>query len=119
MEELVNKETGAKRNKNDYTQESWKKYEEALKKAQEVIANPNATEDEVKTVLSELQAAIANLKPIKNNDQIAPTSTRKAYPTSAAKSYPRTGMLAGFGLMILGVASVGTALAGWLKRNGK
>ncbi|MDU5336765.1 InlB B-repeat-containing protein [Enterococcus sp.] len=119
LEELVNKETGAKRNKNDYTQESWKKYEEALKKAQEVIANPNATEDEVKTVLSELQAAIANLKPIKNNDQIAPTSTRKAYPTSAAKSYPRTGMLAGFGLMILGVASVGTALAGWLKRNGK
>ena len=119
LDELVNKEAEAKRNKNDYTQESWKKYEDALKQAQGVLADLNATEDEVKTALTELQAAIANLKPFKNSDQIAQTSTRKTYPTSAAKSYPGTGMLAGSGLMILGVAAVGTAIAGWKKRKGK
>lgn len=126
LEELVNKETEAKRNKDEYTEESWKKYEEALKSAQKVVADPNATADEVNTVLTELQAAIANLKPIKHSDQIIPTNlknpptgTRKVYPTSAAKNYPRTGMLAGSGLMILGVAAVGAALAGWKKRNGK
>lgn len=116
----------AQRNKEDYTEESWKNYEAALKSAQKVVADPNATADEVNTALTELQVAIANLKPIKHSDQIIPTNlknpptgTRKVYPTSAAKSYPRTGMLAGSGLMILGVVVVGAALASWKKRNGK
>lgn len=119
LEELLNKEKEAKRDKSKYTQESWKKFEDALKQAQGVLADLNATEDEVKTALTELQAAIANLKPITKSVQTTSTATRKTYPTSAAKSYPGTGMLAGSGLMIVGIAAVGTAIVGWKKRNGK
>lgn len=126
LEELLNREKETKRNQSDYTQESWKNYEDALKKAQGVLTNPNASEGEIKTVLTELQTAIANLQPIKSNVQNTPTavnnqttSTRKTYPTSTAKSYPGTGMLANSGLMILGITAVGTSIAAWKKRIGK
>ncbi|WP_052344379.1 S-layer homology domain-containing protein [Bacillus ndiopicus] len=48
----------------NYTPESWTLYNEALQKAKEVLANPNATQTEVNNALVELTAAQNKLVPI-------------------------------------------------------
>ena len=127
LDDLINKEKETNRNKEDYTEDSWKVYEEALKKAEKVLADPQATSEEITTALTELKQAIANLKSVKKPGGVAigtsntTTGTRKTYPTNyfKTKSYPRTGIVTGSGLTIIGLAAVGSALAGWKKRKGK
>ena len=127
LDDLITKEKETNRNKEDYTEDSWKVYEEALKKAEKVLADPQATSEEIATALTELKQAIANLKSVKKPGGVAigtsntMTGTRKTYPTSyaKAKSYPRAGIVTGSGLTIIGLAAVGSALAGWKKRKGK
>ena len=46
----------------DYTTDSWKAFEDAYKKAEEVLNNPNATQEEVDEALKNLSEARANLK---------------------------------------------------------
>ena len=46
----------------DYTTDSWKAFEDALKKAEEVLENPNATQEEIDEALKNLSEARANLK---------------------------------------------------------
>ncbi|MGL9730387.1 InlB B-repeat-containing protein [Enterococcus sp. DIV0756] len=130
LDDLITKEKETNRNKEDYTEGSWNVYEEALKKAEKVLADPQATSEEITTALTELKQAIANLKSVKKTGGVAigtsntTTGTRKTYPTNysytnTAKSYPRTGIVTGSGLTIIGLAAVGSALAGWKKRKGK
>lgn len=91
------------------------------------MADDQATAEQTATALEELKTAIANLELLKTSDgQIIGTAndsatTRKSYPSAGtkAKSFPQTGMIAGSGLMIVGIAVVGAALAGWKKRKGK
>ena len=46
----------------DYTNDSWQAFEDAYKKAEEVLNNPHATQEEVNEALKNLSAARANLK---------------------------------------------------------
>ncbi|MGH1647622.1 BspA family leucine-rich repeat surface protein [Enterococcus gilvus] len=124
LEDVIAKEQDAKRDKNKYTKESWDTYEKALENAKKVLADANAAPEQIRAALAELTTAIAQLKPIETasgkttGKTTSPTAARKTYPTRA-KRYPLTGMLAGSGLTIIGVAAVGTALASWKKRNKK
>ncbi|MCK0470112.1 Ig-like domain-containing protein [Halalkalibacter sp. APA_J-10(15)] len=45
----------------DYSQDSWKAYEEALEKAEEILSNPNATQDEVNGAYATLVEAYLGL----------------------------------------------------------
>ena len=57
-----------KLNKADYTPETWNAFELALQVAQEVLANPNATQAEVDAALKALEDARNNLKPVSKDD---------------------------------------------------
>lgn len=125
LDDLVNKEKETKRVKENYTEDSWKKYEEALKKAEEALANEEATSEQIHAALEELTAAIANLKPLvtasgKSTSSTSPSSaTQKTYPTSTAKSYPQSGMIVMPGLTMVGLLMVGASLAVWKKKQDK
>ena len=54
----------------DYTADSWKAFKDALKNAQDVLQNEDATQDEVDQALASLQNAVNSLKTVSgNNDQ--------------------------------------------------
>jgi len=125
LDDLVNKEKETKRVKENYTEDSWKKYEEALKKAEEALANEEATSEQIHAALEELTTAIANLKPLvtasgKSTSSTSPSSaTQKTYPTSTAKSYPKSGMIVMPGLTMVGLLMVGASFAVWKKKQDK
>ncbi|MGE5704910.1 MAG: Ig-like domain-containing protein [Clostridia bacterium] len=52
----------------DYTASSWRKLEKALKHAKDVLADPNATQDEVDEALVELKKARRDLVDVQEND---------------------------------------------------
>ncbi|NMM94951.1 LPXTG cell wall anchor domain-containing protein [Bifidobacterium oedipodis] len=53
----------------DHTADSWAKFAKALASAKEVLANADATQDEVNAALANLQAAAAALKPADQGQQ--------------------------------------------------
>ena len=59
LEDLINKAEAL--NKENYTEETWEKVEDTLKKAKVVMANENATEEEIMQVENELEVAIEGL----------------------------------------------------------
>lgn len=118
LNELFNKEKQAKRNQNEYTGESWKKYQEALINAEKVLADPNATSDQIREAVDSLQRAITNLKSTTTAVPISTLSTQKASP-AAAKTYPKAGMVVSSGLMIVGLALVSASIAVWRKKQGQ
>ena len=60
LQTAVNK--ASKLEKADYTTNSWEAFAEALKAAQQVLDNKNATQQDVDTALSALQDAISKLE---------------------------------------------------------
>lgn len=118
LNELFNKEKQAKRNQNEYTGESWKKYQEALINAEKVLADPNATSDQIREAVDSLQRAITNLKSTTTAVPISTLSIQKAAP-AAAKTYPKAGMVVSSGLMIVGLALVSASIAVWRKKQGQ
>jgi len=52
----------AKKNESDYSEETWTTFEQAKVKAEAVLANNNATQDEVNAAKTELQTAMDALK---------------------------------------------------------
>lgn len=119
LQDLVTQEKTKNRDKNRYTTESWSNYEKALKEAEEVLAATNDL-DKHQTALVNLQNAIAKLTmvtpQIVNYTKSQPVST-KQYPT--AKRYPLTGFINDPNILIVGIASVSIALAGWNCRRDK
>lgn len=61
LEDLINKAESL--NKENYTEETWEKVEDALEKAKVVMANENSTEEEITQVENELEVAIEGLIP--------------------------------------------------------
>lgn len=119
LQDLVNQEKTKNRDKNRYTAESWSNYEKAMKEAEEVLA---VTNDPAKhqTALENLQTAIAKLvlttPQIANYTRLQPLSI-KQYPT--AKHYPLTGFVNDPSFIVVGIATVGIAFAGWTSRNAR
>lgn len=117
LEDLVNKEKETKRNKQDYTDESWKKYAEALAAAEQVLADPEATSEQIRTAIENLKTAVANLKATTAAVPTSTLNTQKTSPTASAKTYPKSGMLVESGLMIVGLAVVVATVAVWRKKQ--
>lgn len=130
LEELIEKEKEKPREKNDYTEESWNKYQEALKEAEDVLKNSPYDEDKVNGALEKLQQAINGLVLKKNagstgggtgtNSGAKGGTTNVGSGTAAgttAKSYPKTGMAAGIGLAGIGVFLAAGAVVSWKKRR--
>ena len=55
--------------KDKYTEESWQAYQEALANAKEVLADVNATQEDVDAALAALQQAEEALKPVSGTDE--------------------------------------------------
>lgn len=75
--------------KNNYTEESWKKLEDALKTAQEVLDNEKATQAEVEVTLKVLKEARAALK-VKDDSTVVNGDTTKV-PDNKNVASPATG----------------------------
>lgn len=115
LEELINKEKGRKQG--EYSPESWKKYEAALKNAEETLKNTPYDEEKINAALAELQQAITGLKEKPSGGRTSTvlaarnSSTAKKY--SASKKYPPTGMITGQGLSMLGLLLMAGAGITW------
>ncbi|MEO1772052.1 InlB B-repeat-containing protein [Candidatus Enterococcus ferrettii] len=116
LEEGLKKEKDKNRNKDDYTEDSWKVYEEAIKEAERVLADPNADPATVQRTLENLEKAISNLTLNKKSAPISAQYLNKPI-SSVGKKYLLTGMVSGSGLVVVGIATVGAALAGWRKKK--
>lgn len=128
LDDLITKEKEKQREKTDYTEESWNKYQNALKEAEEVLKNSPYDEEKVNVALVNLQQAIKGLVLKKNagssgggtNNGTAGKTTSPASGTTsgtAAKSYPKSGMTAGIGLAGIGVLLIVGAAVSWRKRR--
>lgn len=65
LEEAYNQYKNLK--KDDYTQGSWKVFEDALNKAKTVLDDKNATEDQVNNALAQLENAVKKLEKVPNS----------------------------------------------------
>nr|WP_242703930.1 hypothetical protein [Enterococcus sp. 669A] len=138
LDDLIKEEIAKDRNKNDYTEDSWKEYEDALKEAQDAMTNAPYDEERINAALDRLQKAIQGLIPVQrtqtssttqpsgNRQTTTPRGTTTvrtgSNPTSSgttAKNYPATGTMAGIGLSSLGLLIAGGAAAGCMKRKKK
>lgn len=121
LEDLVTKENNSNRQSRDYTTASWTAYEKAFQQAVAVLADPNATPEQIHAAYLQLQQAIAGLTPVEQG--AIHTVVRKVYPITTTagtgKNLPKTGTVAGSGLMLLGFASVGASILGWKKKKRK
>ncbi|MFD2046655.1 SwmB domain-containing protein [Ornithinibacillus salinisoli] len=63
----------------DYTKESWATYLKALDKAKEVLADINATQEEVDVALAELEKALKELEVVDTKENILPKTATDIY----------------------------------------
>lgn len=127
LDDLITKEKDKQREKNDYTEESWNKYQDALMEAEDVLKNSAYDEERVNAALVKLQQAINGLVLKKtagssgggtNNGTVKTTNAASGTTSgTAAKSYPKSGMTAGIGLAGIGGLLVAGALVSWRKRR--
>ncbi|MBD5502325.1 MAG: hypothetical protein HDR09_00820 [Lachnospiraceae bacterium] len=83
LQEIIDKYKD-KYDEDDYTDDSWKDFKDALDEADKVAGKDNPTEDEIEDALKKLEDAVDNLVPIKNGlwiKEIAP----QTYTGSAIK----------------------------------
>ncbi|MBO0453773.1 InlB B-repeat-containing protein [Candidatus Enterococcus murrayae] len=120
LEDLVNQEKEKNRQPLDYTSESWKIYEEALKEAVALLSKGEMDETKAQEAVKNLEQAIAGLRPVTTNKAI-PLSTlskpRVSSSTPSAKKYPPTGMLQGTGMVIAGLVIIVAAIVGWKRKK--
>lgn len=122
LEDLVEEEAAKDRDKEDYTEDSWKDYEEALKEAEDALTNAPHDEERVNAALDKLEKAIQGLTPVQTTQQSSskqPTTGRKPSTSkkTTKKKLPKTGMIAGTGLSSLGLLVVGGVIVRWKKRK--
>lgn len=127
LDDLITKEKDKQREKNDYTEESWNKYQNALKEAEEVLKNSPYDEEKINAALVKLQQAIEGLVLKKtagssggstNNGTVKNTNPASGTTSgTSAKSYPKSGMTAGIGLAGIGSLLVAGAVVSWRKRR--
>lgn len=80
------------KDKKDYTEDSWKKYEDALKKAKDVLGNDEPTQEEVDQAYKDLKEAIDGLEkaqsPVIKPDEPAKKDDTKKEDTKPNESKP-------------------------------
>ncbi|MBX8935332.1 InlB B-repeat-containing protein [Enterococcus gilvus] len=123
IEEILKEENQKNRNEQDYTEDSWKNYQEAKKAAEDLLKEVNPDPLKAEQVLVKLQAAIKGLT---LKDATAPTPvgttnipvSKKVYPTAQAKQYPRTNMITTIWPGFIGTGLVAAVVA-LVKKNKK
>ena len=106
LQEAVDK--ASKLEKEDYTEESWKVFEEAYTNAKDVLSNEEATAKEVEEAKNALSEAIEQLKPVETKP-IAPEEPEKPNKGDSTNTGDHTNaityaaLLAGSGLLLGGI----------------
>lgn len=90
LEELIKKAETLK--KDDYTKDSWKAFDKALKVARSVMKNEDATEEEVKDAEKSLEVALTNLQ-IKNQNNNTNTNGNSNTTNNNTNSNSNSGKL--------------------------
>lgn len=104
LEELITKEKEKQREKNDYTEDSWNRYQAALKEAEDVLRDFPYDEEKVNAAFDKLQQAIKGLVLKKSGGgSTTPSNRTAAGSATSVKSYPKSGMASSVGLAALGV----------------
>lgn len=111
LEEIINKAKGL--NKEKYTKETWDKLQEVLSKANEVLNNKDANEEDVNSAISNLDDAINKLKKVEDN-----TNTDKGKENTQNDNLPSTGGNSS-GLMVLLATLMSIAGVVTIKRKNK
>ncbi|OTO20804.1 BspA family leucine-rich repeat surface protein, partial [Enterococcus sp. 3H8_DIV0648] len=123
IEDILKEENQKNRKEQDYTEDSWKNYQEAKKAAEDLLKEVNPDPLKTEQVLAKLQAAIKGLT---LKDATAPTPvgttnipvSKKVYPTAQAKQYPRTNMITTVWPGFIGTGLVAAVIA-LVKKNKK
>lgn len=106
--------------KGDYTEATWKKFEEALEKANAVLADNNATQNEIDDALANLKEARKQLKEIGSADPGPQEPSKDTSKDSSKNDSVRTGdqtpLLA---LVVVMFAAVGVVFVMLRKKAGK
>ena len=106
LQEAVDK--ASKLEKEDYTEESWKVFEEAYTNAKDVLSNEEATAKEVEEAKNALSEAIEQLKPVETKP-ITPEEPEKPNKGDSTNTGDHTNaityaaLLAGSGLLLGGI----------------
>ncbi|MFQ7237495.1 MAG: hypothetical protein ACLRPU_21685, partial [Enterococcus hulanensis] len=113
------------RKEQDYTEDSWKVYQEAKKAAKELLKEVSPDPLKAEQVLAKLQSAIQGLTLKKAAVPTAPVAkmtniptSKKVYPTSQAKQYPRMNMVTTIWPGFIGTGLVAAVIA-LIKKNKK
>ena len=125
IEDILKEENQKNRKEQDYTEDSWKNYQEAKKAAEELLKEVNPDPLKAEQVLAKLQAAIQGLT-LKNVAEPTPSiekptnipTSKKVYPTSQAKQYPRMNMVTTIWPCFIGTGLVAAVIA-LIKKNKK
>lgn len=117
LEDLITKEKEKQREKDDYTEDSWNRYQDALKEAEDVLKNFPYDEEKINGALDKLQQAIKGLVLKKSGGVSTTPSNRAVGSTTSVKSYPKSGMASSVGLAVLGVFLAAGAVVLWDKRK--
>ncbi|MDT2662671.1 BspA family leucine-rich repeat surface protein [Enterococcus hulanensis] len=123
IEDILKEENQKNRKEQDYTEDSWKNYQEAKKAAEDLLKETTPDPLKAEQVLAKLQAAIKGLT---LKDATAPTPvgttnipvSKKVYPTAQAKQYPRTNMITTIWPGFIGTGLVAAVIA-LIKKNKK
>ncbi len=106
LEKLTKKINNKNLSEEDYTVDSWNSLQEALKNAETVLNNPNATQTEVEEALKALERAYQDLKSLDKEEVIAEKvdsnkDKKGMLPNTATSIYNY--LLAGFTIIIIGL----------------
>ncbi|MDT2660210.1 InlB B-repeat-containing protein [Enterococcus hulanensis] len=124
IEDILKEENQKNRKEQDYTEDSWKVYQEAKKAAEDLLKETTPDPLKAEQVLAKLQAAIKGLT--LKDATASPTSvgttnipvSKKVYPTAQAKQYPRTNMITTIWPGFIGTGLVAAVIA-LIKKNKK
>ncbi|OTO20811.1 hypothetical protein A5875_002164 [Enterococcus sp. 3H8_DIV0648] len=124
IEDILKEENQKNRKEQDYTEDSWKVYQEAKKAAEDLLKEVNPDLLKAEQVLAKLQSAIKGLT--LKDATASPTSvgttnipvSKKVYPTAQVKQYPRTNMITTIWPGFVGTGLVAAVVA-LIKKNKK
>ena len=123
IEDILKEEKQKNRKEQDYTEVSWKNYQEAKKAAEELLKETTPDLLKAEQVLAKLQSAIQGLT-LKDTTAPKPVGTtntpvsKKVYPTAQAKQYPRMNMVTTIWPGFIGTGLVAAVIA-LIKKNKK